>query len=238
MWYVEVALVHGCHLPVHLNVQSVKTYQPLSSYIYREAVRLFNIFYRIKNSLDAVVVDCPDYCHLNGLTGKIQCFNKQTGQYIVAINSSGHCSSGSATVVVHLCPYYMQPLYQVTEPGIKISCQVKDEEVVSISNIFSVSETTNSQICVKFHWQVFNKSEEDLSGQKIPLTACLVRLFKMNYLNLHTKLEFESNMLFLIKWNTHPYFQMVKRTNNQVFQDAIFSHRQIFIHFWQSFMIL
>jgi hypothetical protein len=130
MWYIEVALVHGCHLPVHFIVQSVKTYQPLSSYIYREAVCLFNIFYRIKNSLDVVVVDCPDYCHSNGLTGKIQCFNKQTGQYIVAINFSGHCSSGSATVVVHLCPYNMEPLYQVNEPGIKISSQVKDEEVV------------------------------------------------------------------------------------------------------------
>ncbi len=155
MWWIEVALVHGCHLPVHFNVLSVKTYQPLSSYIYREAVCLFNIFYWIKNSLDIVVVDCPDYCHLNGLPGKIQCFNKQTGLYIVAINSSGHCSSGSTTVIVHLCPYNMEPLYQVTEPGIKFSSQVKDEEVVSIPNIFSVSEATNSQICVKFHWQVF-----------------------------------------------------------------------------------
>jgi hypothetical protein len=45
----------------------------------------------------------------------------------------------------------MEPLYQVTEPGIKFSSQVKDEEVVSIPNIFSVSEATNSQICVKFH---------------------------------------------------------------------------------------
>ncbi len=87
----------------------------------------------------------------------MQCVNKQTGQYIVAINSSGHCSSGSATVVVHLCPYNMEPLYQVTEPGIQISSQVKDEEVVSIRNIFSVSEATNSQICVKFHWQGFER---------------------------------------------------------------------------------
>ncbi len=149
--------MHGCHLPVHFNVQSVKMYQPHSSYLYREAVCLFNIFHWIKNSLDVVVVDCPDYCHLNGLTGKIQYFNKQTGQYIVAINSSGHCSSGSSTVVVHLCPYNMEPLYQVTEPGIKISSQVKDEEVVSIPNIFSVSEAINSQTCVKFHWQVFEQ---------------------------------------------------------------------------------
>jgi hypothetical protein len=42
--YIEVALVHGCHLPVHVSVQSVKMYQPLSSYIYKEAVCLFNIF--------------------------------------------------------------------------------------------------------------------------------------------------------------------------------------------------
>ncbi len=143
MWYIEVALVHGCHLPVHFNVQSIMMYQPLSSYIYREAVCLFNIFDRIKNSLNVVAVDCPDYCHLNGLTGKKKCFNKQTGQCMVAINSSGYCSSGSATVVVHLCPYNMEPLYQVTEPGVKISSQVKDEEVVSIPNIFSVSEATN-----------------------------------------------------------------------------------------------
>jgi len=71
MWYIEVALVHGGHLPDHFNLKSVQTYQPLSSFIYREAVRLFNIFYQVKNSLDVVVVDCPDYCHLNGLTGKI-----------------------------------------------------------------------------------------------------------------------------------------------------------------------
>jgi hypothetical protein len=44
-WYIEVALVHGGHLPDHFNLQSVQTYQPLSSFIYREAVRLFNIFY-------------------------------------------------------------------------------------------------------------------------------------------------------------------------------------------------
>jgi hypothetical protein len=120
MWYIEVALVHGGHLPVHFNLQSMKTYQPLSSYIYREAVCLFNIFYRAKNSLDDVVVDCPDYCHLNGLTGITQCFNKQTGQYVVAINSSGDCLSGSATVIAHLCPNNMELLYQVTEPGIKM----------------------------------------------------------------------------------------------------------------------
>ncbi len=149
MWHIEVALVHGGHVPVHFNIQSMKTYQPLSSYIYREAVCLFNIFYWIKNSLDDVVVKRPNYCHLNGLTGKIQCFNKQTGQYVVAINSSGDCFSGSAAVVVHLCPYNMEPLYQVTEPGIKMSSKVKDEEVVSISNIFSVSEATDSDICVK-----------------------------------------------------------------------------------------
>jgi hypothetical protein len=98
------------------------------------------------------VVDCPDYGHLNRLTGKIQCFNKQTGQYVVAINTLGHCSTGSASVLVHLCPYNMEPLYQVAKPGLKISSQVKDEEVVSIPNIFSVSEATNLQICVKFHW--------------------------------------------------------------------------------------
>ncbi len=51
----------------------------------------------------------------------------------------------------------MEPLYQVTEPGIKISSQVKDEEDISIPNIFSVSEAINSQICVKFHWQVFKQ---------------------------------------------------------------------------------
>ncbi len=119
MLYIQVALVHGGHLPVHFNLQSVKTYQPLSLYIYREAVRLFNIFYRVKKSLDVVVVDCPDYCHLNGLTGKIQCFNKQTGQYFVAINTSSHCSTGSASVVAHLCLYNMEPLYQVAEPGMK-----------------------------------------------------------------------------------------------------------------------
>jgi hypothetical protein len=81
-------------------------------------------FYRVKNSLDVVVVDCPNYCHLNGLTGKIWCFNKQTGQYVVAINTSGHCSTGFATVVAHLCPYNMEPLYQVDKPGLKISSQV------------------------------------------------------------------------------------------------------------------
>ncbi len=97
------------------------------------------------------MVDCPDYCHLNGLTGKIQCFNKQTGQYVVAINSSGNCLSGSATGIAHLCPNNMEPLYQVTEPGIKMCFQVKDEEVVSIPNIFSVSEETDSHICVKFN---------------------------------------------------------------------------------------
>ncbi len=97
-------------------------------------------------------MDCPDYCHLNGLTGNIQCFNKQTGQYVVAINTSGHCSIGFATVVAHLCLYNMEPLYQVNKPGLKISSQVKDEEVVSIPNIFSVSEATNLQIRVKFHW--------------------------------------------------------------------------------------
>ncbi len=132
-------------------------YQPLSSYIYREAVCLFNIFYRVKNSLVVVVVDFPDYCHLNWLTGKKQCFNKQTRQYVAAINTSGHCSTGSATVIAHLCPYDMEPLYQVAEPGMKISSQVKLEEVISIPNIFSVSEATNSQICVKFHWQVFER---------------------------------------------------------------------------------
>ncbi len=51
----------------------------------------------------------------------------------------------------------MEPLYQVTEPGIKMSSQVKDEEVVSIPNIFSVSEATYSHICIKFHWQVFER---------------------------------------------------------------------------------
>jgi hypothetical protein len=51
----------------------------------------------------------------------------------------------------------MEPLYQVTEPGIKISSQVKDKEVVSIPNIFSESEAKKSQICVKFHWQVFER---------------------------------------------------------------------------------
>ncbi len=97
------------------------------------------------------MVDCPDYCHLNGLTGNIQCFSKQTGQYVVAINTSGHCLTGFATVVAHLCPYNMEPLYQVDKPGMKISSQVKDEEVVSIPNIFSVSEATNSQIRVQFN---------------------------------------------------------------------------------------
>ncbi len=101
------------------------------------------------------MVNCPDYCHLNGLTGKIQCFNKQTGQYVVANNSSGDCLSGSAAGIAHLCPNNMQPLYQVTEPGIKMSFQVKNPEVVSISNMFSVSEATDSHICVKFNWQVF-----------------------------------------------------------------------------------
>jgi hypothetical protein len=48
----------------------------------------------------------------------------------------------------------MEPLYQVDKPGLKISSQIKDEEVVSNPNIFSVCEATNSQIRVKFHWQV------------------------------------------------------------------------------------
>ncbi len=41
--------------------------------------------------------------------------------------------------------------------------------------------------------------------------ACLVRLLKMNYLSLHMKLMSKSNMLFLIKWNIHSYFQMVQK---------------------------
>jgi hypothetical protein len=175
-------------------------------------------FYRVKNSLDVVVVDCPDYCHLNGLKGKIQCFNKQTGRYVVAINTSGHCSTGFATVVAHLCPYNMEPLYQVDIPGLKISSQVKDEEVVSILNIFSVSQATNSQIRVKFHWQVFKQMRRRfVRPEKIPLMACLVGLLKMNYLSLHTMLVFKSNMLFLIKWNIHPYFQMGQQNKQSSF---------------------
>jgi hypothetical protein len=45
MWYIQVALVHGGHLPDHFNLQSAQMYQPLTSHIYREAARLFNIFY-------------------------------------------------------------------------------------------------------------------------------------------------------------------------------------------------
>ncbi len=100
MWYIQVALVHGGLLPDHFNLQCAQTNEPLSSYIYREAVCLFNIFYQVKNSLDVLVVDCPDCCHLNGLTGNIQCFNKNTGQYVIAINTSGHCLTGFATVLV------------------------------------------------------------------------------------------------------------------------------------------
>jgi hypothetical protein len=131
IWYIQVALVHGGHLPDHFKSQSVQTYQPLSSIIYREAVHLFNIFYQVKNSLDVVVVDCPDYCQLNGLTGKIKYFNTQTGQYAVTFNTSGLCSTGSASVLVHLCPYNMEPLYQVAKLGLKVSSQVKDEEIIS-----------------------------------------------------------------------------------------------------------
>jgi hypothetical protein len=40
---------------------------------------------------------------------------------------------------------------------LKVSSQVKDEEIVSILNIFSVSEATFSQIHIKFHGQVFEK---------------------------------------------------------------------------------
>jgi hypothetical protein len=54
----------------------------------------------------------------------------------------------------------MEHLYQVTEPGIKMSFQVKDEEFVSIPNMFSVSEATDSHICVKFYLQVFERMQK------------------------------------------------------------------------------
>ncbi len=168
------------------------------------------------------MVDCPDYCHLNGLTGNIQCFNKQTGQYIVAINTSGHCSTGLATVVAHLCPYNMEPLYQVNKPGLKISSQVKDEEVVSILNIFSVSKATNSQIPVKFHWQVFEQMRRRFVRPENTSNGLSCEALKDELSKLAHEACVQKQHVFLIKWNIHPYFQMGQQNKQSSFSRCHF----------------
>jgi hypothetical protein len=129
----------------------MKTNHPLRLYIYKEAVRLFQKNYQDRSNLDVVVVDCPDSYNINGLTGKIQDFNKQSGQFLVSVNTH------TATVNIHLWPHNMEPLYQATKLGKKTSTLVEDEEVVSIPNIFSVGESTNSHFSVKFHCKVFEQ---------------------------------------------------------------------------------
>ncbi len=116
------------------------------------------MFYWIKSSLDFVVVYCAVYPQFNELTGQIHTFKKQSGQYIVAVNTSEYTSSRCPpSVLAQLCPQYMEPLHKVTKFGINISSYQRNKEVVSVPNQFCGSEQTAQQIMIKFHWQVLEQ---------------------------------------------------------------------------------
>jgi hypothetical protein len=51
----------------------------------------------------------------------------------------------------------MEPLHKATKFGINISSHHRNEEVVSVPNLFCGSEQTAQQILITFYWQVFER---------------------------------------------------------------------------------
>jgi hypothetical protein len=128
-------------------------------FTYSEADWLFNIFYRINSSLDFVVVDCAVYPQLNGLSGQLHSFKYQ--KYIAAVSTSKYSSpSCVSSVLMQLCPQYMEPLHKVTKFGIHTSSHQSNEEIVSLPNLLCGNEPTTQQIWIQFHWQVFEQTRE------------------------------------------------------------------------------
>ncbi len=117
----------------------------------------------------------------------------------------------------------MEPLYQVDKPGLKISSQVKDEEVVSIPNIFSVSETTNSQICVKFHWQVFEQIRRRFVRPENTSNGLSCEALKDELSMLAHKACFRKQHVVSDQDKyIHPYFQMGQQNKQSSFSRCQF----------------
>ncbi len=69
IWYIQVSLLHSGHLQDNITLDCMKAQHPLMPFIYTKAVRLFNIFYQVKNTPEYVVLDCALYPQLNGYRG-------------------------------------------------------------------------------------------------------------------------------------------------------------------------
>jgi hypothetical protein len=82
---------------------------------YSKAVCLFNVYYWSKKGLDFVVVDFDEFCHLNGLAGKIESYIRQFDHYIVTIIPPDGNLSNSSTNNAWLFPQYMQPLHEFSK---------------------------------------------------------------------------------------------------------------------------
>jgi hypothetical protein len=201
MWYVQVSILHSGHLPGHITLECVKAHHPLTPFIYSEAVQLFNIFYRIKNSSDFVIVDCAVYPQLNGFKGHINSFKKLDGQFAVSVNTSEYSSpSCPSFVLMQLYPQYLEPLHKVTKFG--ISGSQRKEEIVSVPNLICESVPTTQHIMIKFHWELFEQMRKrfirpEMTSNDVSSKALLVKLARFdkqvladNQQDIVDKLEF------------------------------------------------
>jgi hypothetical protein len=136
-WYIQVALVHSGHLSALFNLDQLESNHPLKFHIYREASRLYSMFYHQNHCSDFGVVDCVGvYLHMNELSGQIQSYNKQSGQYTVAIipSETDTWTSNKDRFIACLFPHYMDPLQQSTKKDMINSSQEKDVMVVTLPN--------------------------------------------------------------------------------------------------------
>ncbi len=136
-WYIQVALVHSGHLSALFNLDQLESNHPLKFHIYREASRLFRMFYRQNHCSDFVVVNCVGVNqYMNGFSGQIQSYNKESGQYTVAIipSETDTWTSNYDCCIAYLFPHYMDPLQQVAKNDMINSSQEKDVVVVTIPN--------------------------------------------------------------------------------------------------------
>ncbi len=134
----------------------MNAFQVLMPFIYSEAVHLFKMFYQVMSGPEFVVLDCALYPHLNGYRGRIQSFNLQNEQYIVAVNATQFNSTTStSSFVMQLCPQYLEPLAKVEKFGITNLSTMESHEIVSLPNMFVSSDTKTPTITINFYWKLF-----------------------------------------------------------------------------------
>jgi len=180
IWYIQVSLLHQGYFPDDASFECVKTDHPLEPYIYKEAVRLFTLFYQVKNSTDFIVLDCPQ---LTGYTGQIQSFIHQNGQFTVTVKTTQSIS----TLQIH--PQHMEPLHRVKEFGVlKLNLLgiQQSEEIVSLPNLLYGSDMSTPYIKIKMNFKVFELMRKrfvrpEKTPSNLSRNALLTELSKLDY---------------------------------------------------------